>query len=85
MTNLQLILLVGALLGWAMTAVDRHFTPVVAVRNSVAGAVGGFTGALMAQGGTVYAPLNWAIWGGTVAGALICAGLAGFMRLPRTP
>lgn len=83
MTNVQLILFVGVLLGWGMTAVDRNFRAAMAARNSVAGGLGGFAGALIAHGGTLYGALTGATWGGAVAGALIAAGLAGLIPLPR--
>ena len=75
MANLQLVLLVGILLGWSVTATATARTPQLILRNCLAGAIGSFIGAMAAKGGTLYGALDVTTWGSAVAGALICTGL----------
>lgn len=76
MVNLQLVLVVGALLGWAVTALVRNPPKHLIVSNAIAGGLGSFVGALTAQGGTLYAALGVQSWVGAIGGALIAIGLA---------
>lgn len=76
MVNLQLVLCVGALIGWAITALVRNPPNHLVVSNVFAGGIGSFTGALIAQGGTLYATLGITSWAGAIGGALIAIGLA---------
>lgn len=78
MGNLQLILMVGALLGWSIAAITPGASARIIVSHVLAGSFGSFAGAYLAHGGTLYGGLGPQSWGSAVAGALILTGLTAF-------
>ena len=67
MTNVLLLLLLGGVLGWAVTALKPDFQGTDALANILSGSAISFTAALIANGGTLFGGLS----------ALTCAAAAG--------
>ena len=83
MANLQLVLLVGALLGWSVAAFASEASARTILSHVLAGSIGSFVGAFLAQGGRLYSGLDAQSWGGAVAGALLLTGLTAFITQRR--
>jgi len=75
MTNMLLLLLLGGVLGWAITAVKRDFQAADALANILGGSALSFTAALIANGGTLFGGLSALAYGAAAGSALIGLGL----------
>lgn len=83
MANLQLVLLVGALLGWSVAAFASGASARTIISHILAGSIGSFAGAFLVKEGRLYAGLDAQSWGGAVAGALLLTGVAAFISQRR--
>lgn len=75
MTNVLLLLLLGGVLGWAITASKRDFQAADALANILTGSIISFTVALIANGGTLFGGISAMAYGAAVGSALLGLGL----------
>ena len=71
MTNVLLLLLLGGVLGWAITASKRDFQAADALANILTGSIISFTVALIATGGTLLGGIAAMAYGDALASALL--------------
>ena len=70
-----LLLLLGGVLGWAITALKRNFHARDALANILAGSAISFTAALIANGGTLFGGLSALPYAAAAGSALLGLGL----------
>ena len=70
-----LLLLLGGVLGWAITAVKRDFQAADALANILTGSNISFAAALIANGGTLFGGLSILTYAAAAGSALIGLGL----------
>jgi len=75
MTNMLLLLLLGGVLGWAVTAVKRDFQGADALVNILMGSALSLTAALVANGGTLFGGLSPLVYGIAAGTSLLGLGL----------
>ncbi len=75
MTNVLLLLLLGGVLGWAITALKPDFRGTDALANILSGSAISFTAALIANGGTLFGGLSALTCAAAAVSALIGLGL----------
>ncbi|MEY3658283.1 MAG: hypothetical protein RL425_1044 [Pseudomonadota bacterium] len=75
MTNMLLLLLLGGVLGWAVTALHRDFQATEALTNILVGSVISFIAALITNGGTLFGGLSAYAYGAAAGSALLSLGL----------
>lgn len=75
MTNVLLLLLLGGVLGWAVTALKRDFQGADALANILTGSSISFTAALIENGGTLFGGVSAITYGAAAGSALLGLGL----------
>jgi hypothetical protein len=71
MTNVLLLLLLGGVLGWVVTALKRDFQGGDALANILIGSVISFTAALITNGGTLFGGVSAMTYGAAAGSALL--------------
>ena len=75
MTNILLLLLLGGVLGWAVTALKPDFQSADSLANILCGSAISFTAAIIANGGTLFGGLSALTFAAAAGSALIGLGL----------
>lgn len=80
MTNLLTLLVIGASIGWLITALRRPTGTAAMLANLIAGTAASFAAGLGFNGQGLYAGLSAAGYAGAVSGAFAALGLLALVR-----